>query len=102
MKNRLVFVFIAVLVFAFLAVQNNAENARPTMTPPPAVWEYKLIARVMGNPTPTSVQLYEDGKLLPASVNLIAKVNELGSQGWEMFSVATESSLTYHWFKRQK
>ena len=70
-------------------------------------WEYKTIVRSRGFPTGNSVNAavaatdwttwYEDGQPIAAPTDPLAKVNQLGAQGWELISVIPRSSLASSW-----
>jgi hypothetical protein len=78
---------------------------------PARTWEYKQILSV--NPGGIDATWYEDGKARRGRPNILARVNELGREGWELIAVAPISwsqggappSLAGHvmyWFKRPK
>jgi len=67
-------------------------------------WEYKTILRSRGWQAarlaenenfsrPTDWAVFEDGKKLSASVDLLVRLNELGAEGWELVSDTPRSSF---------
>lgn len=104
MKNKpyLLLAVVALFGMALWTVSGQGQRSNPTIQ----AWEYKsLVLSIDGGKN----SLYEDGKPTPGTP--VSKAPELGTQGWELVSVAgtTETFqtrgnvITYvYWFKRPK
>lgn len=102
MKNMRYFL-LATLFFALGGCGAYGLKARSTR----GVWEYKTIVRSRAFPTGNSVETavaatdwtlwYEDGQPIAAPSDPLAKVNQLGGQGWELIAITPRSSLASDW-----
>jgi hypothetical protein len=64
------------------------------------VWEYKQIRSGFpwdDNEINGVSYVQEDGKNLPVGTDILAKINDLGSQGWELISVTAYSDELKTW-----
>ena len=102
---------IVVLISAFL-LSAYAQVTRPGQTTRQPAWEYKVMNVVHQN---NKVYIFEDGTRLNLPGEL-RRINELGSQGWELVSnnavldafsadpnlMGTMANIHTFWFKRPK
>lgn len=100
-----------VIVSAFL-MSAYGHAMRTTQAIRGPVWEYKVMNVVFQE---GKVYIFEDGTKLTTTGEL-RRVNELGSQGWEMLSndvindtfsanpnlMGSPATIRTHWFKRSK
>lgn len=64
------------------------------------MWEYKQIKRGFSwneKEITTVAYVAEDGKELPAGTDILVKINQLGSQGWELVNVEPYSDEFRTW-----
>lgn len=103
MRNKF---YLSIILIALLcAVGWTAYAQGQRRNGPLQVWEYKsLTFLIQSSELPIRTTLYEDGK--QTSGTPISRAPDLGSQGWELVSVAaTESKNTstfVYWFKRPR
>ena len=101
MKNQF---YLAAIVIALLSLSILTAAGKQTGR---QAWEYKDIvaSRTFTAPDTTNGAVWandwnqwaEDGKALPAPVNMLAKLKDLGDQGWELVSVTPTSSAAGTW-----
>ena len=85
---------LAVLAGENFRSRSTVVHAAPVST---QAWEYKSIVRVFeckNGQMQGVTSMSEDQKPLPAVVDIVAKLNELGDQGWELVSVTPYSSYS--------
>ena len=76
-----------------LSAQAQLQRSGPARQ----AWEYKSLVFVVDGSRTT---LYEDAKMVPGTP--VTRMPELGSQGWELVSVAADNSTYAYWLKRPK
>jgi len=95
MKNRL---YLSLLLTVLLCVVGwNVQAQLQRSGPARQAWEYKSLVFVIDGSRTT---LYEDAKMVPGTP--VTRMPELGSQGWELVSIAADNSNYAYWLKRPK
>jgi hypothetical protein len=102
MRNKVYLLIILAALLCSVGWTAYAQGQRRNSTL--QVWEYKSLTFTIEASVPVRTVLYEDGK--QTSGTPVSRAPDLGSQGWELVSVAAtenpNTSTFIYWFKRPR